>query len=77
MYNSGRRSCPGETLARDQLFLFLVGLLQKFTFSPDTSKPRPSQKPKNGIILTPPNYSVIVSERFTNNDDDDDKVEVN
>ncbi|XP_066496997.1 cytochrome P450 2W1-like [Tiliqua scincoides] len=33
-FSIGRRTCVGETLARMELFLFFVGLLQKYTFQP-------------------------------------------
>ncbi|KAJ6655997.1 hypothetical protein lerEdw1_004582 [Lerista edwardsae] len=33
-FSIGRRSCAGETLAKMEVFLFLVGLLQKFSFQP-------------------------------------------
>ncbi|XP_068136101.1 cytochrome P450 2K6-like [Hyperolius riggenbachi] len=31
-FSAGRRSCAGETLAKMELFLFFIGLLQNFTF---------------------------------------------
>ena len=33
-FQIGKRVCPGESLAKAQLFLFLVGLIQKFKFEP-------------------------------------------
>ena len=34
-FQTGKRVCPGESLARAELFLFLVGLIQKFRFEPE------------------------------------------
>ena len=34
-FQIGKRVCPGESLAKAELFLFLVGLIQKFKFEPE------------------------------------------
>ncbi|XP_072453874.1 cytochrome P450 2K1-like isoform X2 [Notamacropus eugenii] len=54
-FGLGRRVCIGESLARMELFLIFVGLLQKFTF-----KPAPGMEPADldltaevGFTLTP------------------------
>ncbi|XP_037649493.1 cytochrome P450 2K1-like [Sebastes umbrosus] len=33
-FSAGRRACPGESLAKMELFLFFTSLLQRFRFSP-------------------------------------------
>ncbi|KAM3856364.1 cytochrome P450 2K1-like [Vipera latastei] len=33
-FSAGRRVCPGETLAKTELFMFFTSLLQRFTFQP-------------------------------------------
>uniref|UniRef100_A0A8C2E8M3 Cytochrome P450, family 2, subfamily Y, polypeptide 3 n=1 Tax=Cyprinus carpio TaxID=7962 RepID=A0A8C2E8M3_CYPCA len=44
-FSAGKRSCVGESLARMELFLFIVSLLQKFSFS--------SPKGPDGVDTSP------------------------
>ncbi|KAL1260228.1 hypothetical protein QQF64_008055 [Cirrhinus molitorella] len=44
-FSAGKRACVGESLARMELFLFIVSLLQKFSFS--------SPKGPDGVDLSP------------------------
>ncbi|XP_066479442.1 cytochrome P450 2J2-like [Tiliqua scincoides] len=61
-FSAGKRACPGEQLAKMELFLFFTALLQKFTF----------QAPQNvklnldyrvGITLSPQPYQICAHPR--------------
>ena len=60
-FGAGRRVCPGETLARNRLFLFTATLLQKFTFlPPEDSTPLPTN-PRDyhlSLALEPKPYKI-------------------
>jgi cytochrome P450 len=55
-FGIGKRACMGELLARNEVFLFTVNLVQKMKFLPPTNNPTPD----------PANYS----SNFTNIPDD-------
>ena len=56
---SGRRACLGENLARMEIFIFLVGLLQKFEFQTDDVSKLPTvEDSKFGLTLIPAPYTV-------------------
>ncbi|XP_060086934.1 cytochrome P450 2K6-like [Heteronotia binoei] len=54
-FSAGRRVCAGETLAKMELFLFFVSLLQRFTFqpAPGTSKEDLDLTPVVGLTAPP------------------------
>lgn len=65
-FSMGRRSCPGENIARMELFLFLSSMVQRFKFLPDESAPLPSLDPHKaefGLTATPNPYKVRVVDR--------------
>ncbi|XP_048847069.1 cytochrome P450 2K1-like isoform X1 [Brienomyrus brachyistius] len=54
-FSAGRRVCPGESLARMELFLFFTSLLQKFRFTPPpgVSESDLDLTPVVGVTLNP------------------------
>ncbi|KFZ45431.1 Cytochrome P450 2J5, partial [Antrostomus carolinensis] len=60
--STGKRACLGEVLARSELFLFFMALLQKFTFQapPDTTL---SLDFKVGMTISPQPYKICALPR--------------
>ncbi|KAJ8280300.1 hypothetical protein GJAV_G00052940 [Gymnothorax javanicus] len=63
-FSAGKRSCVGESLARMELFLFLVALFQRFTFTcpggPDSLDPSPEV---SSFASLPRKYELIATPR--------------
>lgn len=62
--SSGKRGCVGESLARMEIFLFVVSMLQRFTFScsggPDSVDLTPEY---SSFANLPRNYDIIATPR--------------
>lgn len=65
-YIPGKRVCLGESLAKMELFLFLVGLLQKFSFSV-ADKEKLSVEGITGSVRTPHPFEVYAKARWSSN----------
>ena len=64
-FSTGKRVCPGEGFARDQIFLFITSLVQRFSVVNETGKSKPTLIPAAGhVTLQPQNYSIILRDRF-------------
>uniref|UniRef100_A0A8C5RAI2 Cytochrome P450 n=1 Tax=Leptobrachium leishanense TaxID=445787 RepID=A0A8C5RAI2_9ANUR len=60
----GRRICPGETLARMELFIFITSLLQNFTFKPLIAKEEITLEPiSSGLGSVPMEYECCITPR--------------
>jgi len=62
-FQSGKRVCLGEPLARMELFLLTVGLASRFRFYFREGQPVPTLKPIVGFTSTPVAYEVFVDAR--------------
>ena len=67
-FGIGKRVCMGQTLAEKQLFLFFVGLMQKFDFAVPNGQRLPSYHVKdestNGLFRSTPKFETVISRRF-------------
>ena len=61
-FGVGRRVCLGESLARQELWIFFVGLMQRFQMSgnPKSSLPSIYKTTKNGIVQAPLLYELSI-----------------
>lgn len=59
----GRRMCPGEPLAKMELYLFLTRLLQRFDVEPENPKRLPSLEGTLGITNMPETFNVRLIKR--------------
>ena len=63
-FGSGRRICPGESLAKTELFLLSAAMLKKFKFeTPPGCSPPDLKDGVYGLTFTPKLFTVIAKER--------------
>ena len=62
-FSAGRRQCPGESLAKIQLFLVLARLLHSFRFENPPGCDLPSLEPITGIAVMPKPFKVCAFKR--------------
>jgi cytochrome P450 len=65
-FGLGRRSCLGELLARQEAFLFIAGLLQRFNICPPDGQQYIECHDVLSITMAPSPFSVRLTDRQTN-----------
>ncbi|CAB3386700.1 Hypothetical predicted protein [Cloeon dipterum] len=65
-FGVGKRQCPGETLARSNMFLFFTSIIQRFELSvPKGSSPPDSQDFHGALTLSPKPYKAKFTPRIS------------
>ena len=64
-FSAGARVCLGETLAKNQLFLIISGLIINFIFKPVEGEDLPSLEGQFGITMRPYDFKVVLEKRET------------
>jgi len=62
-FSVGKRVCLGESLARDEFFLFLTSIFQRFDVQLDPNSKKPELEPQKTFIGQPHPYKVIMKDR--------------
>jgi cytochrome P450 len=63
-FGIGKRTCLGELMARNILFIFYTTLLQEFSFSLPVGDPQPSTLCLPGITTAPQPFRVKLTRRY-------------
>jgi len=59
----GKRACMGEALARTEIFLIFVRLLQRFTFSVAPGAKEPTTEPEQSFVQGPKKHDCLIEIR--------------
>ncbi|XP_046401746.1 methyl farnesoate epoxidase-like isoform X2 [Ischnura elegans] len=62
-FSAGKRVCPGETLARNNIFLIVTAILQKYTLSTPEGRPKPTTDPTPSFVLCAKRFETKVQLR--------------
>ncbi|KAH0616834.1 hypothetical protein JD844_028252 [Phrynosoma platyrhinos] len=62
-FSAGRHSCPGEHMAKMELFIFFTSLLQHFTFCIPENSPRPTEEREFAVTVTPVPFQICAIPR--------------
>uniref|UniRef100_A0A1B6LKL5 Cytochrome P450 n=1 Tax=Graphocephala atropunctata TaxID=36148 RepID=A0A1B6LKL5_9HEMI len=63
-FGLGQRTCVGEMMARNTIFLFITTFFEKFSISLPPGEPEPSTEPLPGFTTAPRPFKINVKSRY-------------
>lgn len=60
----GKRACPGKQLAKIEILLILIEMLQKFTFEQPPGTSDMTDEPGKGLIRAPKDFHIKIVKRI-------------
>lgn len=62
-FSYGKRLCLGESLAKNELFLFITTLFKTFSVTWDPNGPKPGIEKVDGVVMSPRPHKLVFTER--------------
>ncbi|KAG8035088.1 hypothetical protein G9C98_001578 [Cotesia typhae] len=62
-FGGGHRRCPGETVAKSEVFLLFAGIMKNFKLLPMCDNDLPDINPQPGLTISPKPYEVLLVKR--------------
>lgn len=62
-FSTGKRLCLGESLAKNELYMFITSIFKVFQVTWDPNEPKPGVEKVDGTVMSPRPHKLVFTER--------------